>query len=151
MPLVADNRRMPDETGLTVTSWRRVADNSRAPRRLAALMVVIAASLAVASIVHLTGHVSGRTDLYDADDAGIAEAVIGVVLAAGAVVMFRSPERARRAGLAATGFALAGFLVGLSITARAGHWPDIAYHTAILPLLLGAFALLYRMPRASQP
>jgi hypothetical protein len=65
------------------------------------------------------------------------------------VAIFRFPERARRAGLAATGFALAGFLVGLSITARAGHWPDVAYHTAILPLLLGAFVLLYRLPRAA--
>jgi peptidoglycan/LPS O-acetylase OafA/YrhL len=134
---------MRDETGATAVHGGAPHDR-RLHRRLAAMLFVIAASLAVASTVHLTGHVSGRGGLYDAEDAGIAEAVIGAVLVAGAVVMLRAPDRARGAGLAATGFALAGFLVGLSITARAGRWPDIAYHTTVLPLLVGAFAALYR-------
>ena len=109
-------------------------------------MIVIAGSLAVASIVHLGGYVQGRSDLFDAGDAGVAEPVIGAVLAAGAAVMLRVPAQTRPVGLAATGFALAGFLVGLSITARAGHLPDIAYHAAVLPLLVGAFVVLYRLP-----
>ena len=108
-------------------------------------MMLIAVSLAIASIVHLVGHVRGRSELYDAHDAGVAEAVIGIVLAAGALAMLRLPGRARALGLAATGFALVGFLVGLSITARAGHLPDIAYHAAILPVLIVMFVTLVRM------
>lgn len=114
-------------------------------------MLLIALSLAVASMVHLLGHVQGRSELYDAEDAGIAEAVICAVLAAGALAMVRNPDRARAVGLAATGFALVGFLVGLSITARAGHLPDIAYHAAVLPVLVIVFAALARMPRPSGP
>lgn len=112
-------------------------------------MIVIAVSLVAASVIHLAGHVTGRNDLYDADDAGIAEAVIAVVLGAGAAVMLTTPSRARQAGLAATGFALAGFVVGISITARAGHWPDITYHLAVLPLLVVGFVALYRAPQPS--
>jgi hypothetical protein len=75
--------------------------------RLASLMILIAVSLTVASIVHLVGHVQGRSDLYDATDAGVAEAVIGAVLVAGSVAMIRVPESAGAVGLAATTFALA--------------------------------------------
>lgn len=136
-------RRSSLETG------RRALDEHLIHRRVAALMIVIAASLGVASVVHLAGQVQGRSDLFDAGDAGIAEAVIGAVLFAGAVVMLSAPPRARAVGLAATGFAVAGFLVGLSITARAGHLPDIAYHATVLPLLIAACAFLYRSPRRS--
>jgi peptidoglycan/LPS O-acetylase OafA/YrhL len=119
-------------------------DTGTTTRRLAGLMIVIAVSLAVASLVHLVGHVEGRADLYDAHDAGIAEAAIGIVLAGGAVAMLRSPDRARAVGLGTLGFAVVGFLVGLSITARAGHLPDIAYHAAVLPLLVVGFVALAR-------
>jgi peptidoglycan/LPS O-acetylase OafA/YrhL len=114
-------------------------------------MIVIAVSLTVASIVHLVGHVQGRSDLYDAEDAGIAEAVIAAVLAAGAVAMLWVPDTARPAGFAATGFAIVGFLVGLSITARAGHLPDIAYHAAVLPLLVIVLVALVRLGRPGGP
>lgn len=114
-------------------------------------MVLIAVSLTVASIVHLVGHVQGRSDLYDARDAGIAEAVIATVLTAGAVAMVRLPDSGRAVGLGATGFAIVGFLIGLSITARAGHLPDIAYHLAVLPLLIAIFAALVRMRPSPRP
>lgn len=113
-------------------------------------MILIGVSLTVASIVHLVGHVEGRSELYDASDAGIAEAVIAAVLTAGAVMMIRVPRSARIVGLAATAFAVAGFLVGLSITARAGHLPDIAFHAAILPLLIVILVAFLRMPRPTQ-
>ena len=112
-------------------------------------MVLIAVSLVVASIVHLVGHVRGRSELYDATDAGIAEAVIAAVLTGGAFAMVRVPESARPAGLGATAFAIVAFLVGLSITARAGHLPDIAYHAAILPLLVLILVALVRLPPSS--
>ena len=115
-------------------------------RNVAALMVFEAATLAVASGLHLAGNVQGRSLPFNPDHAGIAEAVIGIVLAAAAVVMFRSPARARAVGLAATGFAIAGFLVGLNFTARGGHLPDVAYHLVILPILVGGLIALLRAP-----
>src|SRR5437764_905381 len=82
-------------------------------------MVLVAASLAVASAMHLSGQVRGRAEPpFDADHAGVAEAIIGAVLVIAVIVMLRSPARARAAGLVGTGFATVGFLWGLSITAR---------------------------------
>ena len=73
------------------------------------------------------------------------------MLAAAAVVMVRAPARARKVGLAATGFAIVGFGVGLTITAQGGHAPDIAYHLAVLPVLLATFLVLLRGRRIPQP
>jgi hypothetical protein len=115
-------------------------------RRVAALMIFEAATLAVASAMHLSGNVQGRSLPFNPDHAGIAEAIIGIVLAAGAVVMFRSPARAPAVGLAATGFAIVGFLVGLNFTARGGHLPDVAYHVIMLPVLIGGLIALLRSP-----
>jgi hypothetical protein len=113
-------------------------------RRIAALMIVEAATLAVASALHLSGSVHGRSAPFDPDRAGVAEAIIGAVLVAAAFVMFRAPARARTVGIAATGFAIAGFLLGLSFTARGGHLPDVAYHLTMLPVLIGGLIVLLR-------
>jgi peptidoglycan/LPS O-acetylase OafA/YrhL len=110
---------------------------------------VVAVSLAVASTLHLSGSVSGRAKPFNPDAAGIAEAVIGLVLAVAAVALWRLRERARALGLSALGFAIAGFCLGLSITSRSGHWPDIAYHAGVLPVLAVAFVALLRAPDAS--
>jgi hypothetical protein len=107
-------------------------------------MGFIAATLVVASFIHLVGDVQGRTDLYDPTDAGIAEAIIAGVLVAGIVGMIRSPRRARAIGITAVGFATIGFIVGLSITARSAHVPDITYHLSILPLLVVSLVVLVR-------
>lgn len=86
--------------------------------------------------------------LHLPDDAGIAEAVIGVVLAGAAMALWRGGSRARAAGLAGIGFAIAGFGVGLADNiSKGGHWPDIAYHLTVLPLLIGSFVALLRLPR----
>ena len=86
--------------------------------------------------------------LHLPDDAGIAEAVIGVVLAGAAIALWRGGARARAAGLAGIGFAIAGFGVGLADNiSTGGHWPDIAYHLTVLPLLIGSFVALLRLPR----
>lgn len=115
-------------------------------RRVATVFAVVAATLVVASVVHLAGHVRGRSDLFDSTDAGIAEAVIAAVLIAGAAAMIAGPGRARVVGLAANGFAFVGFGLGLTITAQAGHLPDIAYHAAILPVLATTLVVLVRTP-----
>jgi hypothetical protein len=131
-----------------VSSINRTAQHGghKLTRNVAALMVFEAATLAVASGLHLAGTVQGRSLPFNPDGAGIAEAVIGIVLAAAAVVMFRSPARARPVGLAATGFAIVGFLVGLNFTARGGHLPDVTYHLVMLPILVGGLIALLRAP-----
>ena len=132
----------------------RPGDSGTRPRptRVALLLAAIAVSLAVASALHLSGHVHGRGVPFDPDHAGVAEALIGVVLAAAAIGLWRAGLRARRAGLWASGFAIAGFCWGLNVTVRGGHWPDIGYHVAVLPLLVGSFATLLRGRRvASSP
>jgi hypothetical protein len=113
-------------------------------RRIAALMMVEAASLAVASTLHLSGLVHGRAQPYNASGAGIAEAVICVVLLLGASALARRREAGGPAARAATGFAIAGFIFGLSITVQGGDLPDIAYHATVLPLLIITFVLIVR-------
>ena len=118
--------------------------NRSVTRLVAGLMLFEAATLAVASALHLAGGVQGRSAPFDPDGAGIAEAIIGVVLVAAAVIMLRSPAHARAVGIAATSFAIAGFLLGLNFTARGGHLPDIAYHVVMLPILAGGLIALLR-------
>jgi peptidoglycan/LPS O-acetylase OafA/YrhL len=108
----------------------------RALRWVAALTGAEAVSLAVTAALHWP------------DDAGIAEALIGVVLAGTAIALWRGGPRARTAALAGIGFAIAGFGVGLADnTAKGAPWPDIAYHLTVIPLLIGSFAALLRLPR----
>jgi Mn2+/Fe2+ NRAMP family transporter len=106
-------------------------------RRIAALMAFVAATLVVMSVLHLSGAVGEESPPFHPDRAGIAEAVIAVVLAAGAFALVRGR---RLAALAAVVFAIAGFGVGLSMTVRDGGAADIAYHAAVLPLLVLALA-----------
>jgi len=101
-------------------------------------MAFVAATLAVVSPWHLGD--GGAS-------AGIPEAIIGIVLAGGAVLVWRRGPRARIAGLATTGFAIFGFLVGLSFTSRGGPVVDLAYHLAILPVLVATFVALFRAQR----
>jgi hypothetical protein len=110
-------------------------------RRIAGILALVAVTLGVAAVLHLTGNVTGSAP-FDADHAGIAEAIIGIVLLGGALVMFRSPEQARAAGLVTSGFAVAGFVVGLSFTTRGGHAPDIAYHVVFLGVLVASLVAL---------
>ena len=111
-------------------------------RGIAALMVVQAASLAVASALHLSG-VDERDATGSSTSAGIAEAVICVVLLGGAIA-YRRAEWGRPAAIAATGFAIAGFCYGLSLTARGNDLPDLVYHATVLPLLIVTMTLIIR-------
>lgn len=97
------------------------------------LMGIEAASLAVMSAHHLTGGDSG---------AGIPEAIICVVLAAGGLTLATRPERGRGIAHAALVFAIAGFLVGLTFTVSGGSAIDLAYHVIVLPLLVVTLILL---------
>jgi hypothetical protein len=112
-------------------------------RRIAALMGFVAGTLIVASTLHLAGIVADGSPPFDPDRAGIAEAVIAVVLVSGAIALVRG---VRRVALGATVFAIAGFGVGLSMTVRGGATGDIAYHVTMLPVLLATLVALVRAP-----
>lgn len=114
-------------------------------------MVVEAASLAVMSALHLTGTLDGGRAPYEPSDAGIAEAIIAVVLLAAAIVVLRLPHTARAAAIGANAFAVLGFAVGITITARGGDVFDIAYHATVLPFLVASLVLLVaRRPRVRE-
>jgi hypothetical protein len=117
-----------------------------AVRRAAAVMGFVAVSLFVASALHLFGNVHGN-NTFDPGAAGIAEGIIGIVLASAAALMVQEPERARRVGMGAVGFAIAGFGVGLSRTVPSGHASEIAFHVIVLPILIGTFISLARSGR----
>jgi nitrate/nitrite transporter NarK len=101
-------------------------------RRIAILMVFEAATLAVASALHLPNR------------AGIAEGIIGAGLLGGTLAMFRFPARSRTIGIVLNTFATIGFLNGLTMTARDGDAPAIAYHLLVLPLLIASLVILVR-------
>jgi hypothetical protein len=113
------------------------------------LLICASTSLAAASALHLSGLVRGRSAPYNPTGAGVAEAVIGAVLLFAAVAMLHFPGRARAVGLAATGFAFVGFLVGLRFTTLGGRVPDIAYHVTLLPVFAASFIVLLRMGKRS--
>ncbi|MFF2318811.1 hypothetical protein ACFVTE_21410 [Arthrobacter sp. NPDC058097] len=121
--------------------------SNRRRRAILALLVVEALSLAVISALHLSGVIHGGTRPYNPEAAGIAEAVIGVVLIAGAVAVLSSPKHGRAAAQAATGFAIAGFIVGLTFTIIGGQPVDVAYHAIVLPLLILTLVLSLPKPR----
>jgi hypothetical protein len=108
------------------------------------LLLFEAATLAVVASLHLGGVLDGGSEPFDPTAAGIAEAIIGVALAAGAAGFLRRSARAREIAVATTLFAIAGFVLGLTFTVRGGGGIDIAYHAAMLPLLLLTLIVLLR-------
>jgi asparagine N-glycosylation enzyme membrane subunit Stt3 len=105
----------------------------------------VAATLAVMSSLHLSGILGGGTRPFDRLDAGVAEAVICLALAYGAIRLLRRRPGGQAVALAATGFAVVGFLVGLRFTLGGGGAIDIAYHLSALPILLIVLIALLRI------
>jgi peptidoglycan/LPS O-acetylase OafA/YrhL len=122
----------------------------QAPERAAALMAFAALTLAVFAALHLSGVL--RIDAKPSYGAGFAEAIIGLVLAAGTCALVHSPGRGRRPALLATAFAIFGFVVGLTFTIPAGELIDLVYHVTMLPVLIATATLLARRsPRNGHP
>jgi peptidoglycan/LPS O-acetylase OafA/YrhL len=128
-------------------------EERRVSQKVAASMLIVAASLAVMSSLHLAGVLGTHADSYNGTAAGIAEAIIGIALVVGAIAARRDPEAGRRTAIAAMAFAVAGFLLGISITAPSGYVPDVAYHASVLPILIGNLVVLMvagrQRPRAT--
>ena len=126
-------------------------------RRFAAVMLAEAATFGVASYLHLDGRIPlGFTTITGEHfgRASVPEAVIGAVLAAGAVVVAMAPGRARTAALGATGFAVLGVLAGLGFVATSSRphiAVDLSYHLTILLVLLAGLVVLVRTGRVGQP
>jgi hypothetical protein len=118
--------------------------------REAVLMAFVGASLAIVSIIHLLGPGDGSQP-FRADGAGIAEAIICVVLLGGVAILVADPIRGRVAALWATAFAVFGFLIGLSFTLRSGSPGDVIYHVAILPVLIVTLVQLLRRESVRAP
>jgi hypothetical protein len=117
--------------------------------RIALLMIFEAATLAVIALLHLSGVLGGGSKPFRPTAAGVAEAIIGAALVCGAVALLREATYARGIAVATTVFAIAGFVLGLSFTVRGGGAIDIAFHAAVLPLLLLTLILLLRSRRLS--
>jgi peptidoglycan/LPS O-acetylase OafA/YrhL len=126
---------------------RQTATRHRS-RRIAALMLFEALTVVVMSTLHLSGAIHGGKKPYDPTGAGIAEAIIAIVLVGGAIALIRIPRQARAPALAAVGFAIAGFILGLTFTVRGGTALDVIYHATMLPALIATAVLLARGPRA---
>jgi hypothetical protein len=109
--------------------------------RLATLMAFESLTLAVAAVLHLTGADSSRSG----GGAGTAEALIFLALAFGAAALARRVAWGRSAALIATGFAIFGFVAGLTFTVQGGGAADVAYHVTMLPILIATLVGLTRM------
>lgn len=113
--------------------------------RFAVALALESATLAVFATLHLSGALRIDSGSGPSYGAGFAEALICVALAFGAWALTRfGPARARRAALSALGFAIFGFLVGLSFTLDSGDTIDLAYHLAMLPVLVVTAVLVAR-------
>jgi hypothetical protein len=113
-------------------------------RRLAGLIAFEAATLGVFAMLHLTGALKPGSSSSNGYGAGFAEAIIGVVLVLGLRAFVRSPARGRLTALAATGFAILGFIVGLTFTVHGGATIDLVYHLTMFPVLVVTALMLRR-------
>lgn len=101
-------------------------------------MLFEAATFSAAALIHSGMLVAG----YEHHKARIAEGVITIVLLAAVASTWVRPAWTRRAGLAARLFALVGTLIGVfTIIVGVGPrtLPDIAYHAAIVAVLVWAW------------
>src|SRR5215467_14764648 len=142
----------------TQTGWDSVTTEQeqglRTDRRFAVVMLAEAVTFGIASYLHLDGRIPlGFTTITGEhfSRASVPEAVIGAVLAVGAVVVAIAPGWARTAALGATGLAALGVLAGLGfvLTSSRPHIAaDLAYHLTMLLVLLAGLVPLIRTGRA---
>jgi hypothetical protein len=108
-------------------------------------LLVEAAGFAAAALAHAGVLVPG----YTHQQARIAESLTALVLLAGLALSWLRPAWTRQAGTLAQGLALLGTLVGLfTIAVGVGPQtaPDVAYHLAILAVLVWGLVVAARAP-----
>lgn len=111
-------------------------------RPLALAMALESAALATMSGLHLSGALSGGPQPFNPRAAGIAEAVICLALAGGAIALARRSPDSWRVAAGAVCVAILGFVVGLYFSLNGGHPVDLAFHATMLPLLAITLAAL---------
>jgi hypothetical protein len=114
-----------------------VSPANRIPRLIGGLMLTEAVTFAIASILHF-----GVLEFFLG--AATPEAIIAVVLAAGAIAVMRRPGGSWWLALTTTLFALAGVIIGLSVILRShvSRPADLIYHAGIFVALLITISLL---------
>jgi hypothetical protein len=116
-------------------------------RIVRALLLAQAASLLAAAVLHTGALTNGPFD-----DAAYYETTFAIVLIVGLVTSLIRPPWTRTAALLAQGIALAGAFVGLYAT-TAGFGPsstaDVAYHLALISVLVGGLVVAWRLPASS--
>lgn len=114
---------------------------------LRALLLIEATSLLVAAALH-----AGLVIVGPFDQAATYESLIAVILLIGLGLTFIGPTAARVAGLVGQVIALAGASLGLYLVLR-GVAPntvlDIAYHVALIALLVAGLAVAWRLNTSS--
>ncbi len=112
-------------------------------QRIRIFMFVEAVAFLAAASVHFGVLVHG----YEHSKAGTAESLIAIVLLIGIALTWIRPQSTRAFGLAAQGFALLGTLVGIftiAIGVGPRTAPDIAYHVAIVIVLISGLIVALR-------
>ena len=99
------------------------------------LMLIEAVTFAIASILHF-----GVAESFIG--AAIPEAIIAVVLGAGAIAVLRRGAGAWGLGLATTLFALAGVIIGLSVILGSGVSRPIDHATIFVALVVTVILLV---------
>jgi hypothetical protein len=110
----------------------------------AALMGVAAVTFWVASIIHFGATFSiGSTRVHDPfPGAAIPEAIVGIVVASGALGLVARWRSGWRLAVSTTAFAIVVTLYGLSVTLGGGRSADVAYHVSVLTLLFAVLGML---------
>lgn len=126
------------------------------PRWFGGLLLAEAATFGVASYLHRDGHIAlGFTTVTGEHfaKAALPEAIIGAVLAVAGAVVLAVPGRARAVAVTATGFAILGVIVGLTVVLGSTRFgvADVGYHAGILAVLLGSMYLLGAAGRDIKP
>ena len=107
------------------------------------LLAFESAAFVVAALVHFGFLANG----YEHTKAGIAETVIGTVLALGLIIVLIRPRLTRLSGLVVQGFAFLGTLVGaftIIIGVGPRTLPDALCHVAIVILLAWGLIVTWR-------
>src|SRR2546426_12528609 len=114
-----------------------VPASNRSLTRVGRFMLAEAVAFAIAAILHF-----GVAKIFIG--AAIPEAIIAVVLGAGALAVMRRTASSWWLGLGTTLFALAGVIIGLSVIlgGRVSRPFDLAYHATIFVALVVTVVLL---------
>jgi hypothetical protein len=125
------NDRFP---GSTVCAW---------------LMVIAAVTFWLASAIHFGATVTiGSTTVRDPfPGAAFPEAIVGLVVALGAVALLARWRRSWSLAVGTTAFAIIVTLYGLSVTLGSGRSADVAYHLLVLAVLFVVLGTLIAVRR----